>query len=78
MLFLKLKKNGNKLENRRKDTLFVVYLKKKHCSWLIWHDTVHEIIWEWQFTEMLIHNPVGHNLQDTIYETMWMSKFIEI
>lgn len=29
-------------------------------------------------TEMLIHNPVGHNLQDTIYETMWMSKFIEI
>lgn len=27
---------------------------------------------------MLIHNPVGHNLQDTIYETMWMSKFIEI
>lgn len=29
-------------------------------------------------TEMLIHNPVGHNLHDTIYETMWMSNFIEI
>lgn len=32
MLFLKLKKNGYKLENRRKDTLFVVYLKKKNIA----------------------------------------------
>lgn len=76
MLFLKLKKNGNKLENRRKDTLFVVYLKKKTLQLV--NFACHNLWNNLRMTEMLIHNPVGHNLHDTIYETMWMSKFIEI
>lgn len=75
MLFLKLKKNGYKLENCREDIFFVVYLKKKYCSWLILYVIIYEIIWEWL---KCWFNLVGYNLYDMIYEIMWMFKFIEI